>query len=60
MTSVILQPCADQRAFDHFQRTISSEVPIRDFQKYLSDKDWKKLQRLHPKDVCRVWGTSGA
>ena len=56
MLNVILQPCADKRAFDHFNDTIAGEVSTREIRKHLSNNDWNKFKSLYPEGVCRVWG----
>ena len=56
MKSVILQPCADPVAFDHFQDTIEADIATHKIRKFIAENDWKSIRQFYPNGNCRIWG----
>jgi len=56
MPNVILQPCGNPIAFRNLQRTISSDILIRDLRNFVSNPDWKKLKEIYTGGTCQIWG----
>jgi hypothetical protein len=56
MANVILQPCANRLAREHFQTTVAREIPLEDIRNILSTKEWHALRAFYGEDTCAVWG----
>ncbi len=56
MAKVILQPCANDLAFDHFEHTVGKTVPIQSISMFLGPKQLDQLKMIYPDGECYVWG----
>lgn len=56
MTKIILQPCRDPLAYEHFQETVLKEVRLSRIRHFLTAEEQDKLARIYPGGSCRVWG----
>ena len=61
MPLVILQPCGNQGAREHFRDTIENDVMIDEVSDLLSPDELAALQEIYPDGKMKVWGvTPGA
>ena len=61
MSKVILQPCGDAHAIQHYEETIAQPVTLDSIRHCLSDEEFDELSRVYPDGNTRIWGvTPGA
>ncbi|MDA9962938.1 hypothetical protein N9D63_08630 [Opitutales bacterium] len=61
MSLVILQPCGNQDAREHFRDTIENPVMLSDVSSLIAQEDIDELLKIYPNGELRVWGvTPGA
>lgn len=58
MPLVILQPCANKVAKQHFDETIKKSVHIDLIKPYVTQKQFKELQSIYPDGNVNVWGVT--
>ena len=49
---VIFQPCDKI----HFDKTINQEIDLIEHRQFMTDKEYKDLNRIFPKGKARLWG----
>lgn len=55
MRKIILQPCANKLAFEHFEKTVEKSVLLASFRNIIP-KYMRELRAIYPKGKCTVWG----
>jgi hypothetical protein len=58
MSLVILQPCAEKVAKQHFDETIKGFVNISLIEPYVTQKQLEELQSIYPDGNVTVWGVT--
>ncbi len=58
MPLVILQPCANKAAKQHFDETIKEFVHIDLIEPYVTQKQFEKLHSIYPDGNVNVWGVT--
>ena len=56
MSQIILQPCSNKLAYDHFRDTVERPVKLSRVNQFLTTAQRRKLQELYPEGRCYVWG----
>ncbi|WP_126247180.1 hypothetical protein [Chitinophaga rhizosphaerae] len=56
MTKIILQPCRDALAYEHFRDTVLKDVPLSSINRFLTPDQQFELAQIYPDGKCRVWG----
>ena len=56
MARVILQPCANLLANEHFEITINNPVSIQSISEFIAPNHLEQLMLLYPSGECNIWG----
>ncbi|MDC0303608.1 hypothetical protein OAL15_01215 [Flavobacteriales bacterium] len=58
MSRVILQPCANKDAREHYNDTIKTSVKLDKIRPHVSKEEFDTLCEIYPNGDCRVWGVT--
>ena len=58
MPLVILQPCGNQDARDHYRDTIENSVTIDEVREFLTDEQQARLNEIYPDGKLKIWGVT--
>jgi hypothetical protein len=58
MSKVILQPCGNKDAREHYVETIKKSVPLTSIKPHISTQEFEMLNDIYPSGECKVWGVT--
>jgi hypothetical protein len=56
--AVILQPCANKDAREHYVDTIENTKSLSSISQFLSDKELNELKEIYPQGQVAIWGVT--
>ncbi len=56
MSLVILQPCGNRDAREHYNDTIKNTVDLGSIRSYLSQEDYDELESIYQDGKLKIWG----
>ena len=56
--AVILQPCANKDAREHYVDTIENTRTLSSISQFLSDKELNELKTIYPQEQVAIWGVT--
>jgi hypothetical protein len=58
MSRIILQPCGNRDAREHYVDTIENRVDLNQLQPFLTPQDFNLLLNIYPSGSCLIWGVT--
>lgn len=58
MSKLILQPCGNSGAREHYYDTIQNPVPLERIRPFLNQEEFDILSQIYPQRECYIWGVT--